>query len=419
MTYDFSKEFQQDVVCCMLDNEFLKENREVLHWQHFVSPELQQIAQVVLDYYDDRQQAPSKGVVTDTIRKELDQARYGACRRVLNEVLKLKSVDKKYVAHRIRHFASTATCLQLFAEFEEASQNGGLDKWHTDVNNALDLRHPPPSIVHHSVDMERRFKAYKGGYKKLKPIPTGIPELDESMLGGLDAGEMALMLGLPGMGKTHLMIQFGVTAVRLGFKVYHFSLEMSKRAIQRRYDSCLTGVPVQKIARFWKKYTKELKGLPLWISHHSAYELSVGELRSTLDRIGPPDLLIVDYPSLLRQKHTGDWSQTRFAVEYNYLMMRNIAGEYNCAVWTPFQSNRSGHQSTLSDGDHITKENLAEAYGPSRHADIICSWNQTHQEEEDGEGRIWKDKDREGVDNISIPVRIDKSMSIVEGVKDE
>ena len=178
----------------------------------------------------------------------------------------------------------------------------------------------------------------------------------------------------------------------------------------------MAGVPVEKIARSWRKYSKRLANLPLMISHHSAYELSVGELRSTLDRLGPPDLLIVDYPALLKQPMTGDATQTRFSIEYNYLMMRNIAGEYGCAVWTPFQSNRAGHQATLSDGDHITKENLAEAYGPSRHADVICSWNQTQAEEDEGEGRIWKDKDREGVDHISIPVVINKALSIMEEV---
>lgn len=416
-SYEFDRDFQRDVLYCLLDKQFLMENRRVLHEDHFTNPEHGIIAATILYHYDEYGAPPSKGVVLETFRKELKGVERVSARREFTSLLELEHVNTKKVGQEVRTFAATSAAHALFAEFDTVADNGGLGKFQSSITTALDLRLPPTKVTPYKEGLEARFKAYKQGYNKIQPMPTKVGALDKALLGGLDKGEMGLLIGLPGMGKTHLVVHFGACAVEAGYKVYHFSLEMSKRAILRRYDTRLTGVSVKEIARKYKKYARDLSKFPLMVSHHYAYELSVDELRATIDRLGAPDLLIVDYPALLTGASSNP-DATRHVVENNYLQMRNIAGQYNCAVWTPFQSNRAGHQVADTEYDHITKQNLAEAYGPARHADVIISWNQTIGEREEGRGRIWIDKNRD-VDNVesdqvSIPVTADWGRSYVE-----
>lgn len=73
--------------------------------------------------------------------------------------------------------------------------------------------------------------------------PTGFKELDE-LTGGHHRGEMTVIGGRPGMGKTSLMMDFLINVKK---RCLFFSCEMPKIQITQRYVSQLSGIPVYKI----------------------------------------------------------------------------------------------------------------------------------------------------------------------------
>lgn len=75
-------------------------------------------------------------------------------------------------------------------------------------------------------------------------VPTGLTSLD-SVLGGMRPGQLVLVGGRPGMGKTALMLTMAIACslkhdVPAGF----FSLEMPRTELTRRAISLVSGVPL-------------------------------------------------------------------------------------------------------------------------------------------------------------------------------
>jgi replicative DNA helicase len=86
------------------------------------------------------------------------------------------------------------------------------------------------------------------GAKPKEPgLPTGFPDLDE-LTGGMRPGQVIVIAGRPGMGKTTLGAQIArFVAKRVGKGVVFFSLEMSKDELGQRNASAETSIPFQKI----------------------------------------------------------------------------------------------------------------------------------------------------------------------------
>ncbi len=76
-------------------------------------------------------------------------------------------------------------------------------------------------------------------------IKTGFTELDK-MYGGLKQGELVVVGGRPGMGKTQLLVNVALN-VSVDNPVLYFTLELSEFLLSARFVSSLTGIAVKNI----------------------------------------------------------------------------------------------------------------------------------------------------------------------------
>lgn len=419
LEYEYGHEFQEEILHLAIRNgRFLRESRGALKWEYFSAPDHKVIADLVLQYFDKYQRPPSKGVLLEEVRKTLRGNKHlpaTAVRGEITRIWQLENVSLEHVSGQVRDFAATQAAKDLIAQFEEYAERGEQDHWFREVDKALSIRHPEPTLVPYEVGMEERFRSYKSGFHKSSPIKTRIAQLDKLLLGGVDPGEMVVVLGLRGKGKSHCLINMGAAAVEQGKTVYHISCEMYVPTIHRRYDQRLTkmkdkeiaATPVELVEAMKKYYGK------LFVASYPKNSLSPSGLRNVLNRKGPPDLLIVDYGKLMR-------SDTRRLARHEeigdiYAALRDIGQEFNCPVWTAAQVNRQGYSQSASEGDVITQEHLAESIQIADHADIILSLNRTSSEQSANKARIWVDKNREGPDGEMINVMADWSRSLIQG----
>ena len=130
------------------------------------------------------------------------------------------------------------------------------------------------------------------------PIPTGFRHLDSLLSGGFRAGELIVLGGRPGMGKTSLGIRLGDNIARNGQRVLYASYEMTAQEIRARgqalhgatlYES-RHGRPAPRLATDGLVYD-------IVTPHHA----SLGELQAVILRTRP-DFVVVDYLQLLRGK---------------------------------------------------------------------------------------------------------------------
>jgi len=414
--YDFGYVFQREIIHCILSYpDFIRDNRGALNYESFTDPMHRILVDEILEFFDAHDTNPSKGAIYEILKKSLRGIKhlsYAKAKAEIVEIFKL-TVNKKYITGQIREFAARTGVMDIVAEFEEYADRSAYEEWYTDLGRALSLRESAPALIEYGHNIVARLKSYQDGVAKKDPIPFGIPEFDAALHGGLGRCEQGIMMGITGTGKSHLMVHVGATACELGKKVMHFSFEMGRDILLRRYDQRFAKATYDKIARSYKKTATKFKDMNLTVAAFKADSMTPIQLRSAIARYGGCDLLIVDYPALMSKDGVSDFKFTRFAIEANYLACRNLAIEFNCAVWTPFQVNRLAHATTKSEGDHITMENAAEAYGANRHADIVASWNQTEEEYELNEGRIWLDKHRDGICNQMIKVKADWRTSLV------
>lgn len=101
-----------------------------------------------------------------------------------------------------------------------------------------------------------------------KGIPLPFPELTEAVGGGLTAGEVTMLGGWPGMGKTFLLKDILLEATKAGARCHEYANETTGPRRTARLITSLTGIPTGRIIRKqltasdWERVLKALNALP-------------------------------------------------------------------------------------------------------------------------------------------------------------
>lgn len=137
---------------------------------------------------------------------------------------------------------------------------------------------------------------------------------------------------------------------------------------------------------------------------------NVNTLRSYLTQLKnyydfAPSVIIIDYLELLvTDADLAEYqAQERLAQE-----LRGLAIEHECLVWTATQTNREGKKVNL-----ITDTELADSYGKTRVCDLVFSINQTEEEFDKGEARVYIIKSRNGRARFVLPAIMDYQRLVV------
>ena len=155
-------------------------------------------------------------------------------------------------------------------------------------------------------DLERRQQARQAG--ECIGIPTGLQRLD-ALTGGWRGGQLVVLAGRPGMGKSAAMIHFARTAAVSGVPVCVFSLEMPAEQLAGRMLVGYSGVNSQAFrvgsvaAGGWRELEQaaaDLSALPVYLNDRA--NITMGAIRSqckAMHRRGRCGMVIIDYLQLL------------------------------------------------------------------------------------------------------------------------
>src|SRR3954453_17267486 len=195
---------------------------------------------------------------------------------------------------------------RLYELAETGRYGGGFQKFETALTTA--------------VDMAARAYQREG---RLSGLATGLIDLDAKM-GGLQASDLIIVAGRPGMGKTALATNIAYNVARAwrgetrvdghmattnGGIVGFFSVEMSAEQLATRIIAEQSGIPSSTIRRGGisesdfekiKDVAIELQHLPFFIDETGG--LSVAQLAARARRLKRQrglDLLVIDYIQLL------------------------------------------------------------------------------------------------------------------------
>jgi predicted ATP-dependent serine protease len=247
---------------------------------------------------------------------------------------------------------------------------------------------------------------YREDHRKI--VPTPWPEINELVQGGLGNGDLGLIFGNPGGGKSWTLVALGGFAVQMGYNVIHYTLELSESYTGRRYDAFFTGVSVDQLEKHKshvETLTAELPG-ELIIREFPMGKTTINTIEAHINKVKDlgiePDLILIDYIDLLSTRKRN--VDRKGEIDDIYTSTKGLARELNLPIWSVSQVNRAGAKDDVIEGDKA-----AGSYDKMMITDLSMSLSRKKEDKVNGTGRLHIMKNRYGIDGLTFQVDVNTS----------
>jgi replicative DNA helicase len=383
--------------------EFLVNIHDIISEEYFDNSAHKWVISEILKYYDKYHTTPSMEVLKVQVKKIDNEVLQLSIKEQLKEAYKASDDDLAYVEEEFSNFCKNQQLKKALLTSVDLLNAGDYDSIRNLVDNALKAGGDKNLGLEYSKDVESRYRE-----EDRSPIATPWPLFNDLLQGGLGEGDFGLIFGNPGGGKSWTLIALGAHAVQLGFNVIHYTLELGESYVGRRYDACLTGIPVNNIMGFKDQVEKEILELPgnLVIKEYSPGKASISTIEShiqkCIDLDFKPDLIIIDYVDLLRSKRNN--RERKDEIDDIYLSTKGLARELKLPIWSVSQVNRAGAKDDVIEGDKA-----AGSYDKIMITDVAISLSRKKEDKVAGTGRFHFMKNRYGGDGMTFGAKIDTS----------
>jgi len=396
--------FQTKVISSLLTHkEFLVNIHDIISEEYFDNSAHKWVISEILKYYDKYHTTPSMEVLKVQVKKIDNEVLQLSIKEQLKEAYKASDDDLAYVEEEFSNFCKNQQLKKALLTSVDLLNAGDYDSIRNLVDNALKAGGDKNLGLEYSKDIQSRYRE-----ENRIPIPTPWVLFNDLLQGGLGEGDFGLIFGNPGGGKSWTLIALGAHAVQLGFNVVHYTLELGEDYVGRRYDACLTGIPVNNIMNFKEQVEKEVLELPgnLVIKEYSPGKASISTIEShiqkCIDLDFKPDLVIIDYVDLLRSKRNN--RERKDEIDDIYLSTKGLARELKLPIWSVSQVNRAGAKDDVIEGDKA-----AGSYDKVMITDVAISLSRKKEDKVAGTGRFHIMKNRYGGDGMTFGAKIDTS----------
>ena len=403
----YGKTFQEGLVQLIFeDRPFADQITEVLDVSFLDLEYLRVFLRKTVDYRARYDRHPSSSTMDTIIHTDLADEEPLVVEQVkeyFNKIVGYEVGDQEFIKETSLDFCRKQTLKEAMMKSVGLLQTCSFDEISAEINNALKLGSDNNFGYDYIADFEARFVP-----KHRKPVSTGWADIDNIVGGGLGKSELGVVIAPTGAGKSMVLVHLGAAALREGKTVVHYTLELQETVIANRYDSCITGYPLDEIINFKEEVYEEIKDIEgsLIIKEYPTKSASTNTIKAHLSRLVKrginPGLIIIDYGDLLKPVIVR--KEKRNELESIYEEMRGISAEVQCPVWTASQTNRAGLSAEV-----ITMEQISEAFNKCFVADFIFSVSRTIEDKQNNLGKIFIAKNRNGPDGMIYPIFMDTS----------
>ena len=408
----YGKDFQESLCQMILqDRPFADQIMEVLDINFLELRYLRVFVKKIFEYRDKYEVHPTYKTMISIIRADIEEENAATQQQLRNYFARIHNTQvsgSEYVKGIALDFCRKQKLKEAMIKSVPLLEKSSFDEIAKVINDAIKLGDVPDFGYDYLKDFEKRFEI-----KARNPITTGWQEIDQICQGGLGVGELGVIIAPTGAGKSMVLVHLGTQALKLGKTVVHYSLELADVVVGKRYDSCLTKIPLSQLHSFKEEIYEKVQDIEgtLIVKEYPTKSASTRTLRNHLEKLRMrdvhPDMVLVDYGDLLRP--ISSKSEKRHELESIYEEMRGLAKEFNCCIWTASQTNRSGLNAEV-----ITMESIGEAFNKCFVSDFIFSLSRTVEDKQNNTGRFFVAKNRNGPDGIVFPVSMTTSNVQIE-----
>jgi hypothetical protein len=376
------------------DDAMLTELRPMLRPELFEYHFCVELSRIIFDFFDRYSGAPSKQSLiakTEIMFTKLEgeaEHRDSYMETIAEIYLPVSDTDRKFIIENIDEMVGKSLFVRGYMDAIE-STNDTADK-RREAAEALvraaeftaggkdDTRCTSLALFDRGIHIAERTA----------PVPTGFKTVDYELDGGLRRGEMGILCGPTGRGKTMILVQLAVNALLRGYSFFFITMEMSMEEIMCRIDACISGVPYHTIKKD-KEANYKIRGtMEAFASEYPKFkqcrvmfreyqETTIPETKTLIQRTYQneelPDLILHDY--LDRAKATKSYDRLYDDLGLIYAQGSSMCKSLDRPMWTATQANRQAETAKV-----VGLEHQADSYTKARIADTLYTINQTKEE---------------------------------------
>ena len=400
----YGTHFQIKVLSSLLTHkEFLANIYDILNEEDFNNQAHRWIVKEIIKYYDKYHTTPSLDILKVEVKKIENEVLQLSVKEQLREAYIASDEDLKYVQEEFSTFCKNQALKKALLSSVDLLKAGDYDSIKLLVENAMKAGADKNIGHEYNLDIETRYRE-----DNRIPIPTPWGKINELLQGGLGGGDFGLIFGNPGGGKSWTLVALGGHAVKMGYNVLHYTLELGEDYVGRRYDSFFTKIPVNKIMLEKESVEEVIPQLPgkLVIKEFPTGKASIhtveSHIRKCIDQDVKPDLILIDYVDLLSSKRKN--VDRKYEIDDIYTSTKGLARELNLPIWSVSQVNRAGAKDDVIEGDKA-----AGSYDKIMITDFCLSLSRKSKDKVNGTGRFHVMKNRYGMDGLTFGVKADTS----------
>jgi replicative DNA helicase len=401
----YGSSFQVKVLSSLLKHkEFLQNIHDVLDPDFFDNPAHKWLVEEILRYYHKYHTVATLDSLHIEVKKIDNEVLKVSVIEQLKEAFKTVNEDQDYIEQEFANFCKNQQLKKALLTSVDLLGSGMYDDIRTIIDSALKSGQDKNIGHEYEKDIESRYRHEERG-----AISTGWDKIDELLQGGLGSGDFGIIFGNPGGGKSWCLTAIGATAVKLGYNVLHYTLELSESYVAKRYDAVFSETPIEKLESNRENLNEVINNLPgtLIIKEYTPGRASISTIETHIQKctdLGTkPDLIIIDYVDLLKSKRKS--VDKKDEIDDVYTASKGLARELKVPVWTVSQVNRAGAKDDIIEGDKA-----AGSYDKIMIADFALSLSRKRQDKVSGTGRFHVMKNRYGMDGMSYEAIIDTNV---------
>ena len=411
---DYGAHFQVKTIGALLTRkEFVQNIYDILSDEHFPNPAHKWIINEILRYWNKYHTVISM----DTLKVEV--------KKIDNDVLKTSIVEQikeayrhsddelQYVEEEFTAFCKNQQLKTALLNSVDLLNSGDYDNIRHLIDNALKAGQDRNIGHEYNKDIETR---YREDYRPT--IPTPWPMLNQLTQGGFGAGDLGIVFGNPGGGKSWMMVAMAAHAVKMGYNVVYYTLELGQDYVGKRFDCYFTGHSIEEVQHHRSEVESIVEGLAgkLVVKEYPPKAASVATLKAHLqkciDADIKPDMVVIDYIDYLRPP-SKKFTERKDEIDDMYVACKGLAKEFKVVVLSPSQVNRMGAKDDIIEGDKA-----AGSYDKIMVADFCLSLSRKKEDKVHGTGRVHVMKNRYGMDGMTFGAKIDTNNGHIELTED-
>ena len=398
----YGHDFQIKVISSLLTHkDFLTNIHDIISEEYFENSAHRWAIKEILNYYDKYHHVPTLEVLKVELQKVDNEVLQIAIRDQLKTAYVSSDDDLKYVQEEFTNFCRNQQLKKALMSSVDMLKAGDFEGIRYLVEGALKAGQDKNVGHEYIKDIEERYRE-----DTRTTIETPWPKINDILQGGLGNGDFGLIFGSPGGGKSWSLVALGGYAVRAGYNVLHYTLELGEAYVGKRYDAFFTKTPVNETIKLRALAEDVIPQLPgqLIIKEYPTGRATMSTIESHIKKVEgmgiKADLVIIDYVDLLSSRRKS--RERKDEIDDIYTSTKGLARELDIPIWSVSQVNRAGANDDIIEGDKA-----AGSYDKLMISDFAMSLSRKKEDKVKNTGRFHIMKNRYGIDGLTFAVKAD------------